>query len=43
MPLNVKSPLSADAGNGALVAWVMIDDAQPTFEKHTAMRKGRYA
>jgi len=34
-----KSPLSADAGNGALVAWVMIDDAQSTFEKHTAMRK----
>jgi leucyl aminopeptidase len=34
-----KSPLSADAGNGALVAWVMIDDAQSTFEKYTAMRK----
>ncbi len=34
-----KSPLSADTGNGALVAWVMIDDAQSTFEKHTAMRK----
>ena len=34
-----KSPLAADAGNGALVAWVMIDEAQPTFEKHTAMRK----
>ena len=34
-----KSPLSADAGNGALVAWVMIDVVQSTFEKHTAMRK----
>jgi leucyl aminopeptidase len=34
-----KSPLSADAGNGALVAWVMIDDAQSPFEKHTAIRK----
>jgi leucyl aminopeptidase len=34
-----KSPLSADAGNGALVAWMMIDDAQSTFEKHTVMRK----
>ncbi len=35
----VKSPLAADAGNGALVAWVMIDPAQSMFEKHTAMRK----
>ena len=34
-----KSPLSADAGNGALVAWVMIDDTQSMFDKHTAMRK----
>ncbi len=34
-----KSPVSADAGNGALVAWVMIDAAQSMFEKHTAMRK----
>jgi leucyl aminopeptidase len=35
----VKSPLSADAGNGALVAWAMIDDTQSTFERHTLMRK----
>ena len=34
-----KSPLSADTGNGALVAWVMIEDARSTFDKHTAMRK----
>ena len=34
-----KSPLSADAGNGALVAWVMIDAAQSAFEQQTAMRK----
>jgi leucyl aminopeptidase len=34
-----KSPLSADAGNGALVAWVMIDDALSMFEKQTVMRK----
>ena len=33
-----KSPLSADAG-GALVAWVMVDAAQPVFEKQTVMRK----
>ena len=34
-----KSPLSADTSNGALVAWVMIDAGQSTFEKQTAMRK----
>ena len=34
-----KSPLSADTSNSALVAWVMIDAGQSTFEKQTAMRK----
>ena len=34
-----KLPLSADTGNGTLVAWVMIDGTQSMFEKHTVMRK----
>lgn len=34
-----KAPLSADTGTGALVAWVSIDDAHSTFEKHTLMCK----
>ncbi len=33
------SPVTVDAPNGALVAWVMIDAAQSVFERQTAMRK----
>ena len=34
-----KSPITADAPGGALVAWVMIDPAQSVFERQTTMRK----
>ena len=35
-----KSPLAADLPRGALAAWVMLDPAQSSFERQTAMRKG---
>jgi leucyl aminopeptidase len=34
-----KSPVTATASNGALVAWVMLDAGKSMFERQTAMRK----
>jgi leucyl aminopeptidase len=34
-----KSPVATDLPRGALVAWVMLDGTQSTFEQHTALRK----
>lgn len=35
----VKSPVTVDTPNGALVAWVMIDATQSVFEQQTGLRK----
>lgn len=34
-----KTPLSGDMEPGALAVWVMLDAKQPTFARHTLMRK----
>lgn len=34
-----KSPVSANAGNGALVAWAMVDSSKDTFALQTQVRK----
>src|SRR5512134_3854664 len=34
-----KSPVATDLAQGTLVAWVMLDPAQPVFERQTALRK----
>lgn len=33
------APITTDLPDGGLASWVMIDDAKPAFEQHTAMRK----
>ncbi|MBI3041687.1 MAG: leucyl aminopeptidase family protein [Betaproteobacteria bacterium] len=35
-----KAPLATDLAQGALVSWVMLDPAQPVFERQTVLRKG---
>jgi leucyl aminopeptidase len=35
-----KSPVTTDSGQGALASWIMLDSAQPVFERQTLVRKG---
>jgi leucyl aminopeptidase len=35
-----KSPVTADIGHGVLASWVMLDPAQPVFDRQTLLRKG---
>jgi len=34
-----KSPIATDLPQGALAVWIMLDEARPVFEQHSALRK----